>query len=199
MFRFVTICLFAGTAWLAQPAAWSAEKWAVMNGCEFVPQNYHDGDSFSLRTRKKDAKRSHTYIFRLYGADCPESTSGQEPQRIVEQAHYFRLPPAEVAKWGRAATAFTVKALQKARDITVITRKTEARGQSRRNRYYAFVRVDGKDLAELLVENGLARAYGMCAAYEGRSAESYRRLLDRKERTARQGRIGFWKESQLPQ
>jgi endonuclease YncB( thermonuclease family) len=199
MFRFVTFCLLATVAWLAQPAALGADEWTVLKGCEFVPENYHDGDSFSLRTRKKGAKRSHTYIFRLYGADCPESTDTQEPLRIVEQAQHFRLPPVEVSKWGRAATAFTSKALRDARDITVITRKTEARGQSRRNRYYAFVRVDGKDLAGLLVENGLARAYGMSAAYDGQSAEAYRRLLDRKERTARRNRAGLWKESQLPQ
>jgi endonuclease YncB( thermonuclease family) len=199
MFRHATLCLLACALGVAQPAAYAAKDWIVLRGCEFVPENYHDGDSFSLRTRKKDAKRAYTYIFRLYGADCPESTDTQEPARIAEQAHYFRLPQAEVSKWGRAATAFTVKALQEAKDITVITRKTEARGQSRKNRYYAFVEVDGKDLAELLVENGLARAYGMSAEYDGRAGENYQRLLDRKERSAKRSRSGLWKESQLPQ
>jgi endonuclease YncB( thermonuclease family) len=198
MTRFAKLCFLACVIGLAHPAARAAGDWTVLSGSEFVPEKYHDGDSFSIRTRKKDSKRTYTYIFRLYGADCPESNDEQEPQRILEQAQYFRLPPASISRWGRTAADFTVKTLREAKEITVVTCKTEARGQSRKNRYYAFVLADGKDLAELLVENGFARAYGMAAAYDGRSAEEYQRLLDRKERTAKRNRAGLWKESQLP-
>lgn len=181
----------------ALPAT-AAEPWQVFEQAEFLPDRYHDGDSFSFRTRKKGAKRTFTYIFRLYGADCPEASATQEPDRILEQAEAFRIPPAEVTRWGAAAADFARDLLVQARSVTVTTRKTEAGGQSRRNRYYAFIDVDGRDLAELLIEKGLARAYGFTAEYDGRSADQYRRLLERAERTARRERAGLWKTARLP-
>lgn len=176
-----------------------AGEWITLENCEFVADKYHDGDSFSLRTRKKGSTRTYTYIFRLYGADCPESDDKQEPLRIVEQARHFRIPPADVSHWGRTAAAFTEKILESAKNITAITRKTDAGGQSRKNRYYAFIEVDGRDLAVLLVEKGLARAFGQSTPYDGQTADQYARLLDRNERTAKRDRAGIWSVAQLPQ
>jgi endonuclease YncB( thermonuclease family) len=174
------------------------DTWTVLPQSEFLPDAYQDGDSFWLKTRKPGAKRSYSYIFRLYGADCPESTASQEPARILEQAEAFRLPPADIPRWGKVAAAFTARVLAEAKTITVTTRKTEAGGQSARNRYYAFVEVDGRDLAEMLIEAGLARAHGFTDDYDGRSADQYRRLLERAERTARRERAGLWREAALP-
>jgi len=179
------------------PINGETEPWLILKDSKFVPEKHHDGDSFSMLTRTPGAKRGHTYIFRIYGADCPESNDTQEPERIVEQAEYFRLPPEEITKWGKIAAEFTAKALESG-NVTVITRKSEAGGQSKSNRYYAFVEINGEDLAVLLVEQGLARAHGACTAYKGQSADEYRRLLDRKERTAKQNRAGIWSEAQLP-
>lgn len=184
---------------LLGPIPARADEWITLENCEFVADKYHDGDSFSLRTRKKGSSRTYTYIFRLYGADCPESDADQEPLRIIEQARHFRTPPANVSHWGRAAADFTAQTLKSAKKITAITRKTEAGGQSRKNRYYAFIEVDGQDLAVLLVEKGLARAFGQSTAYDGQTADQYARLLDRKERTAKRDRAGIWSVAQLPQ
>lgn len=169
-----------------------ADSWQVFSNSEFISDNYHDGDSFTLRTRKENAKRTFNYIFRLYGVDSPESSGMQEPARVAEQALYFGITPTELIKWGKAANEFTTKTLQEAKSITVITRKTDAGGKSRRNRYYAFVEVDGRDLAELLVEKGFARAYGKYEDYGKQSADDYRRLLSRKENEAKSVRVGVW-------
>lgn len=173
------------------------EPWQIFTECKFLPKNYYDGDSFSIRTWKEDAKRGYTYIFRIYGADCPESNATQEPERIIEQAGHFRMAPADITKWGEAAAEFTAQALTSG-EVTVITRKSEAGGQSKNNRYYAFVEINGEDLALMLIERGLARAHGISTAYKGQSADQYRRLLERKERTAKQNRVGIWSEAQLP-
>lgn len=172
-----------------------ADSWQVFSDSEFISDKYHDGDSFSVRTRKENATRSYTYIFRLYGVDSPESNLTQEPARVTDQAHYFGITPNEVTQWGRAAEEFTAKTLQEAKSITVITRKTDAGGKSRKNRYYAFIEVDGRDLAELLVEKGFARAYGKYEDYGKRSADEYQRLLNRKESAARTARVGAWSGS----
>ncbi len=198
MSRRVPFFLLACLVLIGQAPA-RADEWTTLENCEFVAAKYHDGDSFSLRTRKKGSSRTYTYIFRLYGADCPESDAEQEPLRIVEQARHFRLPPADISHWGRVAADFTEETLKSAKSITAITRKTEAGGQSRKNRYYAFIEVDGRDLAVLLVEKGLARAFGQSTAYGGQSADQYARLLERKERTAKRDRAGLWSVAQLPQ
>jgi endonuclease YncB( thermonuclease family) len=195
----MTRLLLAGVLALGVGAGHAAEAWTVFRQSEFLGDSYHDGDSFWLKTRKEGAKRSYSHIFRLYGVDCPESNASQEPARIAEQAQAFRLPATDITRWGKAAADFSERTLSAARDITVTTRKAEAGGQSSRNRYYAFVEVDGRDLGEMLVEAGLARAHGVTAEFRGLTADQYRRRLERAERTARRERSGLWRESSLPQ
>jgi len=145
----------------------------------------------ALKTRAKGAKRSHTYIFGLYGVDCPENSVSQEPGRVAEQAEWFRTGENQVGEWGRAAAEFTAARLASGK-VTVHTRKAEARGQSKKNRYYAVVEVDGRDLGLELVERGLARAFGQRVAFERFSPEEFMRRYERKERTARSQKVGIW-------
>lgn len=70
----------------------------------------------------------------------------------------------------------------------------DGRGDPRFSRVYAFVKTsDGKDLAEHLVSQGLARAYGVYRGTPfGQSREDYQEWLkDIELQSAKQGR-GIW-------
>ncbi len=62
-------------------------------------------------------------------------------------------------------------------------------------RYYALVyTADGRDLAELLVRNGLARIYGTrTPTPDGRDSRAYRRRLKELEAQAKRQQVGAWK------
>lgn len=137
----------------------SAKEWLVYERCELADEKYFDGDSFSVK-----ALTGHTYIFRLYGVDCPE-TDKRVKSRLVEQAKEFNVDEKDLIKWGKKATAFTKKFLRK--PFSVYTQKTKAGGASKNNRYYAIVvNAEGKRLDEALINAGLARAFGMGAQWE---------------------------------
>ncbi len=137
----------------------SGKPWLVYERCELADEKYYDGDSFSVKVSS-----GYIYVFRLYGVDCPE-TDRRVKSRLVAQGKDFDLAEKELLKWGRKASAFTRKFLRK--PFTVFTRKIKAGGASKKNRYYAIVvNAEGKRLDEALVEAGLARAYGMGAAWD---------------------------------
>lgn len=137
----------------------SGKKWSVYERSELVDDKYFDGDSFSVK-----ALTGYTYVFRLYGVDCPE-TDRRVKSRLVEQGKEFGLGEKDVILWGRKAKAFTRKFLRK--PFTVYTQKIKAGGSSKKKRYYAIiVNAEGKRLDEALIEAGLARAYGMGAEWD---------------------------------
>jgi competence protein ComEA len=164
-----TLCLFA--AWTQVHGA----EWTRLDGCELVPNESNDGDSFHV---EQDGKE---YIFRLYFADCPES-SMQVADRVTEQAEEFGVKESAVLKAGKDAAKFTEKALR--RPFTVTTRFQNARGASNLPRSYATVRTaEGKDLGSLLVEAGLARAHGVAADVpRAPSMSDYKRMEIRARR-----------------
>lgn len=141
-----------------------AEEWTVYDPCSFEENEYFDGDSFQLK-----APSGYTYIFRLYGVDAAE-TDKRYPDRIREQAEYFGIAENRVAYWGERATRFTRRFL-KGEDIVVYTKKEKSGSKSSKNRYYAVIEVDEERLDEALVAAGLARAYGMAAAYPRRHSD----------------------------
>jgi len=158
--------------------------------CQLVVDKYHDGDSFSGK-----AETGYIYIWRLYGVDCPE-TDEREPARLEEQARHFGVDVKSVLKWGREAADFTGKTL--ARGFTAHTQKHDARGASRKNRYYAVITVKNQDLAELLVLEGLARAHGMAVAFppdKNVDEDRFMRNLRNLENRARSAKKGIWSES----
>ena len=124
-----------------------------------MEDKYFDGDSFQVK-----ALTGYTYIFRLYGVDCPE-TDRRVKSRLLEQGKDFGLSEKELLKWGEKATKFTQRFLRK--PFTVYTQKISAGGASKKKRYYAIVvNAEGKRLGEALLEAGLARAFGKSATWD---------------------------------
>ncbi len=178
----------------------SAKEWLVYERCELEDDKYFDGDSFSVK-----ALTGYTYVFRLYGVDCPE-TDKRVKSRLVEQAKEFKVEEKDVIKWGKKASDFTKKFLRK--PFSVYTQKTKAGGRSKKARYYAIVvNGDGKRLDEALVEAGLARAYGMSAEWDEpigkntkndlpRSIEAKRFMTKLRivENKAKRNKVGIWEK-----
>ncbi|MFM8831198.1 MAG: helix-hairpin-helix domain-containing protein, partial [Spartobacteria bacterium] len=69
-----------------------------------------------------------------------------------------------------------------------------ARGNGEKERAYAFViTAEGKDLATILVEEGLARAFGVTRQLpDGTSSNEYREALADRELTAAAAKKGIW-------
>jgi competence protein ComEA len=175
-----------------------AEPLTKLEGCRLVPTEWADGDSFQIRTSK-----GHEHTLRLYGADCIEwhVTDESDARRLREQCRYFGISdigktvPAsfELAKgFGRTA-AERVATLLKA-PFTACTAFADARGDGRHQRIYAFVTLaDGRDLASVLVEEGLARAFGVYRETpEGKSRDEYRETMRDLELQAAKRSAGIW-------
>jgi DNA uptake protein ComE-like DNA-binding protein len=161
-----------------------AGQWLTFTNCRYLPNAANDGDSFHVRADGRE------YIFRLYFVDAPE-TDVRILGRVKEQAKYFHLTVPQTLQIGREAERFTRQKL--ARVFTVRTCKQDARGRSRRHRYFAFVQTENGDLGEMLVANGLARVYGAAAkAPQMNTPEMEWHKLERLERKAKQKRIGGW-------
>jgi endonuclease YncB( thermonuclease family) len=169
---------------------------AEIAGCAFVPVDWADGDSFRVR-----APGGFEFTLRLYGADCIERhvANDTDARRLRAQRRYFGIaggdPAASIANakaLGAAAAAETARLLGK--PFTVFTAYTDARGDARFFRVYGFVRTgDGRDLAEHLVEHGLARAYGVSRRTPaGESAAEYEAKLDDLELAAAKAGRGAW-------
>jgi len=160
------------------------EQWVTYKDCRYLPNAANDGDSFHVRAAGRE------YIFRLYYVDAPE-TDMSVPDRVAEQAKYFHATIQDALQIGLEAERFTRKKLS--RPFTIRTRKQDARGRSRRPRYFAFVQTDTGDLGEQLIANGLARAYGAASGLPGMSTpEGEWRKLKQLEHKAKKQKIGGW-------
>lgn len=159
-------------------------KWVTLDNCSLIPNASNDGDSFHVRAKRRE------YIFRLYFADAPETDPGLA-DRLEEQARYFGITVAQTLQLGERARNFTNQELSK--PFTVLTCRSDALGRSKLERFYAFVKIDNKDLAEELVENGLARVHGASAAPAGLPlAEGEWAKLERLEAEAKREKVGGW-------
>jgi competence ComEA-like helix-hairpin-helix protein len=161
----------------------ASQDWKTLKGCRLLENKSNDGDSFHVEHEGRE------YIFRLYFVDTPESDL-QVASRVTEQAEAFGVSEQAVMKGGKDAAKFSHKFLKK--PFVVVTNFENARGASKLPRHYAVVRPadsPGKDLAELLVEAGWARANGM-----KRNIPGAPRLEDlkRKEARARQQKMGIF-------
>jgi len=161
-----------------------SKDWIVLNNCRLIANPANDGDSFHVSAGAKE------YIFRLYFVDAPE-TDEMTPRRLVEQAKYFSITVPQAIETGRAAKEFTRHKLSE--PFNVVTRMSDAMGQSRLERFYAFVKTKEGDLGEQLVRNGLARVYGFKAVPPGlKSVREELAKLQQLENQARQEKIGAW-------
>lgn len=165
-----------------------SRKFTRYEGCEFVSTKYADGDSFLVRIGKDE------FVFRLYYVDAPESDE-RFPDRNAEQAEYFGITPEEGVEAGNAAKEF-VSGMLTGKKFVVFTRWSSALGSSKLPRYYAVIEVDGRGLADLLVENGFARLHGMSVTHpDGKSGNDYVASLAELETVARESKRGAWANS----
>lgn len=169
---------------------WGAELQKI-SGCSLVPTEWSDGDSFLVKFPDGTEK-----TVRLYGADCIEihvTGNASNAQRLRDQRRYFGIDDILVAKsFGEAAKQETARLLSRA--FTLYTIFADARGDSRYPRVYGFIQTsEGKDLAEWLVSQGLARAFGVMREEPGgNSGNEWReQLIDLELLAARAGK-GAW-------
>jgi len=182
----VSAFLAAAVVWIATVVVSARESndWLVLENCRFISNPADDGDSFHVSAGAKE------YIFRLYMVDAPEIDE-MTPGRLVQQAKYFGITVPQAIEVGRAAKEFTREKLSQ--PFIVFTHMSDALGQSRLERFYAFVQTKEGDLGEQLVRNGLARIHGYKAAPPGLSNSRLEiEKLQQFENQARQERIGGW-------
>ena len=194
IFRFSIFSRIGVSALIGVAVLWTAavnvsgrgesKQWIVLKDCRLIPNPANDGDSFHVSVGPKE------YLFRLYFVDAPE-TDEMTPRRLIDQAKYFAITVPQAIEVGRAAKEFTRRKLSE--PFTVFTHLSDAMGQSRLERFYAFVQTSEGDLGELLVRNGLARNYGFKATPPGVSSSRMElEKLQQCENQARQEKIGAW-------
>jgi len=157
-----------------------------------------DGDSFPVSITR-DGKREEISA-RLYFVDCPETTSqnDNDATRLRSQARYFGVAKAiDVLAIGKAATIRTRELL--AKPFTVHTKFSNAMGRSRKKRFYVMITLhDKRDLATVLVQEGLARAFGTSHRRpDGVEGSEYKILLADMELGAAMRKQGIWAKSDV--
>lgn len=174
----------------ACPAA--ATDWVMLSSCRLIEHPSNDGDSVHVKHGGME------YIFRLLYVDTPERKALGLTERTTSQAKYFKVLKRDLYARAEEAAALTARALKQ--PFTVHTQWEDARGDSALPRHYAVVTTaPGRDLAELLVESGLARIYGRPVPHpDGRSGKETTTRLKSLEAEARKARRGLWAFSRLP-
>ena len=156
----------------------------MLKDCRLIPNPANDGDSFHVSAGNKE------YLFRLYLVDAPE-TDEMTPRRLIEQAKYFNITVPQAIEVGRAAKDFTQEKLSQ--PFIVFTHMSDAMGQSRLERFYAFVETRDGDLGEQMVRNGLARSFGFKGAPPGVTNSRIEvEKLQQFEDEAKRDKIGAW-------
>lgn len=178
----------------SQPPA-PAAHWVELQQPELVPDPNNDGDSFRIRHQEGE------HVLRLYFVDCPEKQRHHlNRARLAEQGAYFGgLMEAQVVALGREAQRFTLHELAKG-GFRVFTRWEPVFND---RRFYAHVLLpqpDGswRQLAELLVEQGLARLHtkgeDLPDGVRRAAFTQYLRQQEKKARLARRGGWAHWQE-----
>ncbi|MBN1268764.1 MAG: thermonuclease family protein, partial [Kiritimatiellae bacterium] len=149
------------------------------------PDDANDGDSFHVKYKNRH------YIFRLYYVDAPE-TDDSFPERVKEQAEYWGISEGETMRLGNKAAKFTRKWLTEG-PFTVYSTLQDARGRSDKKRYYAIVQRGENDLAQALMEQGLARIYGYRPDMpDGTKSTIIYWRLKSAEKNAKANKLGGW-------
>ena len=172
------------------------EPLQTFTGCTLVDAAWADGDSFPVKL--EDGRQM---TFRLYGADCIEWHVKDETlaRRLRAQRRYFGIGGGETTQSMAKAQSFGKKAAERTRELlakpfSAHTAFTDARGGENSHRVYAFITTaDGKDLASVLVAEGLARAFGIVRRLpDGTAADEYREKLRDLELVAAGEKKGIW-------
>lgn len=165
----------------------SSREWEKLIDCQYVENHDNDGDSFHVRAGDKE------FTARLYYVDAPE-TNLSRGERTHDQALHFGITLDETMKAGEQAKQRTKQLLQK--PFVVWTRWATAGGRGRESRYYVIVEVNGKNLAEILISEGLARTKGVSVQLpSGGKGKEFMEHLDALESEARSKHLGAWATS----
>ena len=160
------------------------QRWYRYDKSTLIEQDFNDGDSFHVRCGKRH------YIIRLYFVDAPE-TDRSFPARVQDQADYWELSPKHAVALGKQATRFTQTFL--AKPFTVHTRRVDARGRSKKPRFFGMIETEAGYLSEALVRNGLARIYGMPTELpDGRASSRHFGQLRLAQKAAKREKLGGW-------
>ncbi len=172
----------------------------TISAVQLVETEWADGDSFRVVF-----PNGVQHTLRLYGADCIELHIGSgdttDARRLRAQRRYFGIsnfgnnPRQSIAKaieLARQARTTTFELL--AQPFTVHTAFADGGGDGRYKRIYAFVETAaGRDLATMLVERGLARAFGVYRSTpDGQSRTDYIEQLKDAELVAASRGRGAW-------
>ncbi len=166
-------------------------KWVVLENCTLVEGAYMDADSFHVRTNDINGDEQ-LFHFRIYSVDALESDN-RYGDRIDEQAEYFGIEADSINEQGEFASDTVRQWLQS--PFTIYTKFVDARGASKDKRYYAVVVTKQGNLADRLVENGLARIHGWPSLLPGVSLLKFYKNLYRLESAAMNARRGAWEKS----
>jgi endonuclease YncB( thermonuclease family) len=183
-----TAVLFLAVCHTARPA-WGAtgKEWVRLADCRYVDEEYNDGDSFHVRCGRGE------FIVRLYFVDAPEANL-RYPERVREQSEYFGITVDASMRAGQQAAGAVKDVLRQ--PFVVSTRWASAQGRTRLPRYYAFVEVGQRDLAEWLVGQGLARTKGTTSQRpNGEPSRAVLRRFEALEAEARTQHRGAWAAS----
>lgn len=174
----------------------TANELKAYTNVALIDSPYNDGDSFKIRINNSNV------TIRIYFADCPETSVSQntDARRVRSQTRYFGMPShRETVFYGREAAKFTKKQLSK--PFTLYTAFASAPGRSSRGRCFGFIKTfNGEYLAQLLVANGYARAYGVARKTpEGISGKEMTARLNDMESSAMMTRKGIWAATDITQ
>ena len=171
------------------PQGWGAtgKEWVRLEDCRYVDDENNDGDSFHVQCGVGE------FIVRLYFVDAPE-TNLRYPERVREQSEYFGITIDTSIRIGKQAGGAVKDALHQ--PFIVSTRWASAQGRTKLPRYYAFVEVGRRDLAEWLVSQGLARKKGTTSqSPTGEPSRAALKRFEALELEARKQRRGAWATS----
>lgn len=167
----------------------AADQWEKLENCRLVEDIDNDAGSFHIVSSTKEI------VVRLYFVDCLESDSSA-PRRALEQAGYFGKSSEEVIHVGKYARQSALRLLS--RPFSVFTKYEEAGSEGGEPSYFAFVTTpDGKDLGEILVEDGFARSRGKSANFPGKSETSLKSRYDILEARAKHTKSGIYSVAPL--
>lgn len=188
--RLIVLGVFALVVYVLSERKTPAPGWTKITDATYVQGPHSDGDSIEAFV---DGTR---HVFRLYFVDTIER-SAMASERRDDQGRYFGDPPltqTETLALAREASALTRDAL--AKGFTLLTSWERVNPDSDNPSVRAFVQTrDGRDLAELLVENGLALIKGDRAQADhpdGRTARQIEQRLVDLEEQARERGVGGW-------
>ena len=178
-------------AFVLLPSLLASEKkeWMKLDDCHYVEWQDNDGDSFRVRCGEKE------FTARLYYVDAAE-TNLRHGDRVREQSLHFGISLDDTLNAGEKAKQRVKELLQK--PFVTWTRWATAGGRGRESRYYVIIEVDGKNLAEILVSEGLARTKGVSVLTpSGEKGKEFMEHLDDLEKTAAEKRVGAWSKSKI--